>query len=116
MAFWQPPRLTHALREIPEQSSSKAPGKCASSTPDASAGHSSLWGGRIFQGVLFSSQGFAFPYLPDHSSWPSPFMLWSPHLWLYGRGITENVTIINVPLQNPVLPVLSFLASDSAPL
>jgi len=45
-------------------------------------------------------------------------MLWPPltllHLWLRSRGITENVTIISVPLQDPVLPVLSFLANDSA--
>lgn len=120
MAFWQPLRLTHALREIPEHSSAKALGKSDSSMLDASAGDSALQGGEFFRGFYSLARGLLCLYFPDHSSWPSPFMLRSPlmllRFWLRSRGITEIVTIINVPLQDPVLPVLSFLANESAPL
>lgn len=73
--------------------------------------------GGIFQGGLLSHQGLAFPSSPAYSSWSHftprpPLMLL--HLCMCSRGNTENVTIINVPLQDPVLLVLSFLANDSS--
>lgn len=120
MGFWQPLHLTHASREIPEHSSAKVPGKGTSSMLDTSSGDFTLWGEELFGGALFSHQMFAFSYLSDHPFQPSPFTPWPSliclQLWLRIRRLTNDVTIINVPLQDPVLPVLSFLANDSAPL
>lgn len=118
MYFWQPLGLTHTLREIPEHSSAKALGKGASSALDTSAGDSTMQEGEFFRGFCSLTTGLF--SLTCHIIHPGQFLSCCSHpptllrLWLCSRGITENVTIIIVPLQDPVLPVLSFLTSDSA--
>lgn len=114
MYFWQPLGLTHALREMPEHSSAKALGKGASSALDTSAGDSTMQEGEFFRGFCSLNSGLF--SLTCRIICPGQFLFHrSPHSCSCICGsIAENVTIIDVPLQDPVLPVLSFLSSDSA--